>query len=126
MKSAALIAVFSLLVVSVHAAEHGQPVDLNAAFQEAQPLCDQWLLPNSMARPPGFDLQGHLNTIQAELRRRAVSFRSPSGRVYFRARIKDPCEDLVCGCAETLLGYSKEKQPNTSSQPTPKDGAAER
>jgi hypothetical protein len=118
MKAAARLAAWSLLLVGAHAAGQDRQVDLNAAFQEAQPFCDQWLLPNSMARLPGFDLQKHLRTIEAELRRRAVPFRSPAGRAYLGSRIKDPCEDLVCGCADTLLGYLTESQPNKPLQPT--------
>jgi len=96
-------------VVSVCAAEpNQQDGDLNAAFQQAQPLCDEWLLPNSMARPPGFDPQGHRKAIEADLRRRAVLFGSPAGRAFLRARITQLCGDPACGCAKTLLGYSAE------------------
>ena len=95
--------------MSVCAAERNQQGgDLNAAFQEAQPLCDEWLLPNSMARPPGFDLEGHRKAIEADLRRRAVPFGSPAGRAFLRARITQPCEDPAYRCAKTLLGYSAE------------------
>ena len=48
--------------------------NFEAEFQATQGLCDEFLLPNSMARPTGFNLQGHMHEIEAQLRARAATW----------------------------------------------------
>jgi hypothetical protein len=50
---------------AVTALDPSKTTDFEAAFLEVQPLCDEFFLPNSMARPTGFDREGHLRHIDA-------------------------------------------------------------
>ena len=77
----------------------------DAIFQETQRLCDEYFLPNSMARPAGFDLDGDLRRLEAQLRDRATAFRAPRGVGYLRSRVGDATDDISRACARRLLHY---------------------
>ncbi len=95
-------------------------------FEDTQRLCEEFFLPNSMARQPGFDLQRHMQELNAQLRGRAELFRSPAGMAYLRTQQDAGSGDIRKACATKLLEYAAARPANTTSQPTPREGAAER
>ena len=98
-----------------HAFEAG---NFEAEFQATQRLCDAFFLPNSMARPTGFDLQGHMHEIEAQLRNRAARFRSAEGIAYLRSHRESDSDDISHACAEKLLEFATATPANPRVEPT--------
>ena len=118
------IAILGITLVTVAKAEDAN--HFGAEFEETQRLCGEFFLPNSMARQPGFDLQRHMQQLDARLRGHAELFRSPGGMAYLRTQQASGPDDVRRACAAKLLEYAAPVPANTASQPTPREGAAER
>ena len=80
---------------------------LNTAFDESARRFVEYRLPNSMARPPGFDLEGHLRQVEAQ--RRVVSrvFHSPAGVEFVVSRIREEPDELVTLAGLEILADSR-------------------
>jgi len=104
-----LVAVLIVLLCGAPGSSLAQGVqtgELDAEFQGVQRLCEEFFLPNSMARPPGFDLQGHMHEIEVRLRDRAARFRSPEGIAYLRSHRERDSDDISRACAGKLLALA--------------------
>ena len=118
-------ALLVIALVTVAEAEDGNRFGVE--FEETQRLCDEFFLPNSMARPPGFDLHQHMQELDSRLRGRADLFSSPAGMAYLRTQQGTGSDDVRRACAAKLAEYAAATPAaNTASQPTPRAGAAER
>ncbi|GAB1581807.1 hypothetical protein [Phyllobacterium phragmitis] len=83
------------------------PEKLEAAFQEALPLCERMFLPNAQAREFG-DLEEELSETDAKIANLSKIFQSKDGEQFLQAKIRDEKDDIAKGCAEKLLGVSPE------------------
>jgi hypothetical protein len=91
-----------LLVACAHG-DSEQRRTFDAVFSRAVPTCEEFFLPNSMARPPGFDLKGHTKELEQRLAGFAHLFQSEAGRAYLDERAKRESDNVAKGCAEQLL-----------------------
>src|SRR5262245_28239335 len=73
------------------------------AFQRVLPLCNELFLPNSMARPPGFDLSARLEDLSRQIREHAAEFNTPAGVRYLRVRLERERDDIARACVRRLL-----------------------
>jgi hypothetical protein len=90
----------------------------DATFQETERLCEEYFLPNSMARPTGFDLEGRLRQLEAQLRERSAAFSAPGGVEYLRGKLGDATDDMSRACARQLLDYLAATPADSRSEPT--------
>lgn len=72
-------------------------------YSQAINLCVEYYLPNSMARPPGFDLSAHLDGVQAERKKISAQFANPPGRQYIQQQLSQEHDELNIKCAQELL-----------------------
>ena len=100
-------------------------VAFDGAFHRAQRLCDEYFLPNSMARPAGFDREARLRRLESQLRERASVFRSPRGVEYLRSHLGKESDDISRACAQKLLAYAQARPANTRLQRPAAAGDAE-
>ncbi len=81
-------------------------------ISEAVRQCVEIHLPNSMARPPGFDLNGHLEELAKQFAAAAVALADHGGfrriELYIHERKKD--EDLEVFCALDLLAANPSRE----------------
>ena len=77
--------------------------DKDVAFRRVLPLCNELFLPNSMARPPGFDLPARLEEVSRQIREHAAEFNTPAGVRYLRARLEREHDDIARACIRRLL-----------------------
>ena len=108
----ALRSVSAVLVLAAAAACVERVPDNQAfdtAFTETADLFVEYRLPNSMGRPPAFDLDRHLREVEA--RRREVSriFHSPAGVQFVTARIQDEPDELVVLAGLEILSESRHR-----------------
>ena len=80
-----------------------EPRSFKAEFDETQPTCEQFFLPNSMARPTGFDLERHLREVEGALQKRAELFRSAEGMKYLEAERSHESDNVRKACSGKLL-----------------------
>jgi hypothetical protein len=66
-------------------------------------LCEQIALPNSMARPPGLDINAHLAALAEERERLVVSLRTPTAIDLTRKLLRSEQDALRRHCLEQLL-----------------------
>src|SRR4051794_25656388 len=97
MRTALLLSVSLLGVQSVAAASGSD--HFAAMYSRAIELCVEYKLPNSMARPSGFDMSEHLKEVQAQRRKIAVQFASPEGLSYIEGHITPGGDELKNACA---------------------------
>jgi hypothetical protein len=76
-----------LLTLSLAACSSGptaltDPTALQDAFEQTVPLCEQFFLPNSMARPAGFDINKHQRQIEKQIEDRSALFWSHEGSTF--------------------------------------------
>jgi len=76
------------------------------ALSEAVPLFTEYVLPNSMARLPGFDINAHLRDVDA--RRRALTgvFHSPEGVRFLTNRLGSEKDEEAAVCMLKILSES--------------------
>jgi len=82
---------------------------LNRAFDESVRLFAEYRLPNSMARPAGFDLESHLREVEAKRENVSSVFHSPSGVQFIQARIQAEPDELVVLAGLEILYESKSR-----------------
>ena len=80
-----------------------RPADLQAAFQQTVPLCEGFFLPNSMARPPGFDINKHKRELEKQIEDRSALFWSHEGSTFLTNESAKAEDTIESGCAEKLL-----------------------
>ena len=66
-------------------------------------LCIEYKLPNSMARPEGFNLSVHLSEVQAQRIELADQFSGAAGISFLQSRVAQRGEALDVQCAKELL-----------------------
>lgn len=104
LKIAAIAACFNACSMSLSSADSLVSLaSLDAHFDEALPLCTEFFLPNSMAKEPGFDLEGHRAEIERKLTLIAIDFRSSAARLHLAEKIEGSKDDIEVACAEYLL-----------------------
>ena len=81
--------------------------ELRLSFDKACKYYEQYVLPNSMAREPGFDLNSHLNKLFTNFQSEAKNFSRPAGELYLLGRLDSQTDDVLCSCAAALLVQSQ-------------------
>ncbi|WP_421220230.1 hypothetical protein [Aeromonas jandaei] len=66
-------------------------------------LCTEETLPNSQARPEGFDLEQHLADLRAERLQLTRQLATPAGHAALTARLKISADDLDILCLKQAL-----------------------
>jgi len=98
---------FPLLLLSFAFAASSASASDTASFEtqyrRAHELCLQILLPNSMARPEGFDLSAELARLEAERDALALGFASPAGVKFLVAKSKQDTSREAQLCVVELL-----------------------
>jgi hypothetical protein len=84
-----------------------QQQQLDATLAEALELCTEYFLPNSMARPPGFDINKHLAKVDTKRRRITRVFHNAAGVAFLEARISQDADDLRIVCMLQILAESR-------------------
>jgi len=82
--------------------------DFQQIFDRYLELCIEYSLPNSMARPPGFDINAHLEQIKQEKDNVAGQLSTEKGLEYVRYRLESITDDLERSCATELIRTRKE------------------
>jgi len=95
----------------------GMASSLDDAFESVLPLCEQYFLPNSMARAPGTDINAVLRDTKAEIRRRSVVFRSPAGRSYLASRLSVEEDDVAKACIGLLQDAAAQQGAPRTARP---------
>ena len=75
----------------------------SADFGRALAICDELLLPNSMAREAGFDIDAHLAELELALDEAAKQFADPVAQKYLNERLETESDDLAVECIRRLL-----------------------
>lgn len=83
MKFASLLGILFLWCIGCAT---GSAADLQQAFDETMPLCEQFFLPNSMARPAGFNIDTHVAELDKQIDERSYLFRSHEGTAFLIAK----------------------------------------
>jgi hypothetical protein len=66
-------------------------------------LCEEITLPNSMARPPGFDINAHLAALRTERSQLVGSLRNPVGAQAAQSHRGPEQDELRRHCLEQLM-----------------------
>lgn len=100
------IAIFSASAV----AENGSD-EYNAKFADLLDVCIEIFLPNSMARPAGFDIEGHIGRLEKLRDMKAMEFSSEKGIDFLLEIISDAEEREVYYCAaQGLAAIAKSEE----------------
>ena len=81
--------------------------DLRAAFAESVELFAQYSLPNSMTRPPGFDVDGYLDQVHRHFESASAVLRTPEGISFLSGRLRQEQDSLTLICGLTILSESR-------------------
>jgi hypothetical protein len=101
-------AILGLAILSTNVCvASGDEERYGSEYARALALCVEYKLPNSMARPPGFNLSKHLSDVQVDRSKLASEFASPSGISFVEQRIAQGGEELTVVCARELLSAAK-------------------
>jgi len=97
------ILVLAVSVFSSVGAAAVTSVELERYFSETLPLCEELVLPNSMARSPGTDINARLKSVEAQIKKRSEFFWSAEGLDFLQARFKSEQDPIVKACAKRLM-----------------------
>ena len=95
------LSLLAVLAGAITACPPDQSHDL--AFEQVLPLCNEFFHPNSIARPPDFDLSGHQDDLSRQIREHAAQFSTPAGVRYLRGRLDREPDDLARAYLRRLL-----------------------
>jgi len=65
--------------------------------------CEEIALPNSMARPPGFDINAHLRVLERQRADLVARVRSADAVSFVRKRLEKEADGLSVHCLRQLL-----------------------
>lgn len=85
-------------------------VDVKATLTKALKLCTELTLPNSMARPPGFDINAHLRQVEAEYQVVSAQLATPAGISAIENFLVDNPDELDTICAVETAGRTKREE----------------
>jgi len=85
-----------------------ETTSFDAALASAKPVCEEFFLPNSMARSPGFDINAHQTELEQRIIKLANTFRSVAGIAYLEERVQGEKDDVDKACFRKLLRYARE------------------
>jgi hypothetical protein len=108
MNTAAMMLVVTILFIGCLPRPAVETTSFDAALAIAKPVCEEFFLPNSMARSPGFDINAHQTAVEQRIFRLAGTFRSVGGIAYLEERVRREKEDVDKACVRKLLGYARE------------------
>ena len=80
----------------------------DAALASAKPVCEQFFLPNSLARPPEFDVNAHQTELEQRIIGLSDTFRSVAGVSYLDERVQLETDDVGKACVRKLLRHARE------------------
>ena len=80
----------------------------DAAFQRVLPLCNEYFLPSSTARPPGVDSSSSRDDLSRRIREHAAEFDTPAGVHYLLARLQREGDEAARACIRRLLDDLRE------------------
>jgi len=85
-----------------------ETTSFDAAVASAKAVCEEFFLPNSMARSPGFDINAHQTAMEQRIVKLADTFRSVAGIAYLEERVQREKDDVDKACVRKLLGYVRQ------------------
>jgi hypothetical protein len=85
-----------------------ETTSFDAALASAKPVCEEFFLPNSMARSPGADINAHQTELEQRIIKLADTFRSVAGIAYLEERVQGEKDDADNACFRKLLRYARE------------------
>ena len=108
MNSAAMMLMFTILSSGCLPAPPAQSTRFDSALATAIPVCEEFFLPNSMARPSGFDVNAHQTELEQRIIGLADTFRSVAGVSYLEERAQRETDDVAKACVRKLLRHARE------------------
>jgi hypothetical protein len=79
-----------------------------SALEQAIDLCNQYLLPNSMARYEGFDLNQNVALLRAERVAVAAVFHNPAGIEFLKEHLAGTTDDIAVTCIREMLAEAED------------------
>ncbi len=83
--------------------------DFDAVYREAFELCEEIALPNSMARPEGFDITAHVTQLAVTESEIIRVFYSQEGVEYLESLKGRQTDELEIYCTEKFLSRAREE-----------------
>jgi hypothetical protein len=105
MNIAAMMLMLTILFVGCLPRPAVETTHFDAALASAKPVCEQFFFPNSMARPPEFDVNAHQTELEQRIIGLSDTFRSVAG-VEERAQLET--DDVAKACVRKLLRHARE------------------
>lgn len=116
-----IISVLMMFAQNANAEGDRSEMDFNALFHKVLPLCEEYFLPNSMARPNGFDLQQHLKELEVELYEHSFAFQSKAGVELLNGIAQRDPDDISRACAAKIRSEIRQSTAVTSAPATTQD-----
>ena len=102
-----MILLFVMPLSGCHsAAPRSRHREFGAAFDEGVAAYTQYVLPNSMARPEGFDLDAYQRRMLQTFENASAVLNSPEGVTFLDHRLGNEADDLVVICGIDILKRS--------------------
>jgi hypothetical protein len=108
MNTAAMMLMLTLFFMGCLRRGAVETTSFDAALASAKPVCEEFFLPNSMARSSEFDINVHQTELEQRIFRLADTFRSVAGIAYLEERVRREKENVDKACVRKLLGYARE------------------
>jgi hypothetical protein len=85
------------------AAQGSAAASTASTIDKAVARCNEIAFPNSMARPPGFDINAHLAEVEEERRSLSAHLTGPDSAELLKARLAASPDDVEIHCLNQLL-----------------------
>ncbi len=95
--------VLALLILGSGCSVSRQVAKQRSTYQKLLKACEELLLPNSMARPTGFDISAHLEAREQERKKLAMSFANESGTQFLQHQLSEASDELERLCIAKAL-----------------------